>query len=162
MKNLSKRPKLVIGIIVCIVCIIAIIVTLLITNVNNRVLFVSSHQSYAWGYVSLGYTIYSNGVIKEFNSNKNESELKSAKISKDELNQLKELANQVEDKYKKSDMAFTTDAGTTEKRIYSERLSKLVLLSKSGDTEGYNSSDASKEILELTNKLYYKYLRNKE
>lgn len=161
MKDLSNKSKLLFGIIICITLIAVIVTILYFNNKHSSILFQFSHENYAWTPTSFGYNIYSNGVIKEYDNYNEEKELKSAKITKEELNQLKELANKVEDKYEKDNSGFQMfDAGTTTKQIYSERLSKWIVLSKSGDTMGSNSTEISKEILNLTKQLYDKYLND--
>ena len=126
---------------------------------DNNILFKSSNKSYAFGARSFGYYIYSNGDIKEYDDYDNDRKLKSAKISSEELTQLKKLASMVEDKYEKdTSMGQVLDAGTSTKQIYNSKLSKWVILSVFGDSMGRNSTETSQKILELTNQLYNKYL----
>lgn len=165
MKKISKKAKIFLRIILCIIIltVISIFVYLNIKdNINTKnasILFESSYQNYAWKYQSYGYYIYSNGYIKEYDDYDNNKKLKSAKISEEELAQLKELAKTVEDKYEKSTIPGTRDGGTFTKRIYNENLSKWVILSKFGDSMGNNPTETSEEILKLTDQLYEKYLK---
>lgn len=164
MKNLSK--SIILGIIILLLILVSIISLILYFNnqINNQksVLFESSYTNFAWGYANYGYIIYSDGTIEEYDNSdeKRITDLKKDKITKEELNQLKTLANKVEDKYEEDNSGFPpmNDGGTSEKSIYNARLSKFVILSKSGDSLGGNSTETSKEILELTEKLYNKYL----
>ena len=159
MKNRLKKVVLIIGILIVIISIIVV----LCFNNQKSVLFKSSHINYAWGYVNYGYIIYNDGVIQQYDDSKEKriENLKKDKITKEELSQLKELSNKVEDKYEKNNNGWEMfDAGVSEKAIYSSRLSKFVILSRWGDSIGSNSTDTSKEILELTEKLYNKYLNN--
>lgn len=153
-----KRKILGIAVIICIIIISIISILLYFYSKDNNILFKYSYENYAWGARSYGYFIYSNGDIKEYDDYDNDSKLKSAKISKKELAQLIELSNMVEDKYENDTKWQMIDAGITIKQIYNSKLSKWVILSKSGDSNGRNSSETSQKILELTNQLYNKYL----
>lgn len=157
MRKLSKKIKLVSGIAISLIVIATIIVLLYLKDNSNRILFKSLYTNYAWDTISRGYYIYSNGVIKEYDDYNEDRELKSARITNGELNQLKKLANKVENAYEKKDNAWF-DAGTLTKQIYSNRLSMWVVLSQNGDSMVCNSTETSKEILKLTNELCDKYL----
>ena len=161
MKQLSKKAKISLEIIICIIIISIIsIVLYLNSKSNNNILFKSSYENYAWGARSYGYFIYFNGDIKEYDDYDNDRKLKSAKISNEELAQLKELASMVEDKYENdTSMGQMFDAGISTEQIYNNKLSKWIVLSKYGDSMGRNSTETSKKILELTNQLYNKYLK---
>ena len=159
MKQLSKKTKLSLGIIICIIIISIVSIVLYLNSKSNNILFKSSYENYAWGARSYGYYIYSNGDIKEYDNYDNDRKLKSAKISSEELTQLKELAGMVEDKYEvDTSMGQMFDAGTSTEQIYNSKLSKWVILSKFGDSMSRNSTETSQKILELTNQLYNKYL----
>ncbi len=161
---MSKKTKIILGII-CIIIIVTVSIFLYLNikddiNIKNAsILFESSYKNYAWGKQKYGYYIYSNGYIKQYDDYNKDKKLKSAKISREELSQLKELANMVEDKYEKSSIPGTYDGGTFSKQIYNENLSKWIVLSKTGDSMGKNSTEESKRILELTNQLYDKYIK---
>lgn len=170
-KKLSKKIKIIIG--VLIIIIVGIIISLLrINKINGIVIFINSHDNYAWAPVSYGYKIYDNGIIEEYNEYNNDKELKRAKISNEELAKLKELADSVEFKYTKKlnpesilhpdsfagAMKVMWDAGVTEKKIYNSKKSKWITLYEYGDTMGYNDTEYTKEIIELTEQLYEKYL----
>ena len=163
MQKLSK--KIIIGIIIILI-IMAIILLLYFRNNSSNILFKSSYTNHAWGYANYGYIIYSNGIIQQYDHS-NEKRIenpKKDKITKEELNQLKKLSNKVEDKYENDNSGIPpmNDGGISEKAIYSSRLSKFVILSRSGDSLGKNATDTSKEILELTEKLYNKYLNEEK
>ena len=51
------------------------------------------------------------------------------------------------------------DSGASEKVIYSKTLSKFVVLYQDGYDYAKNTSEAGEEILNLTEKLYNKYLK---
>lgn len=170
-KNLSKKIKIIIGVLIIIV--VGIIISLLLINkVNGKVIFINSHDNYAWNPVSYGYKIYDNGIIEEYDEYNNDEELKRAKISNEELAKLKELADSVESKYTKKlnpqsilhpdsfagAMEVMWDSGVTEKKIYNSQKSKWITLYEYGDTMGYNDTEETKEIIELTEQLYEKYL----
>ena len=155
--QLFKKRSLLLGVIISIIVLILLVV---LYNVKkNNVLFQSSYENYAWNNRSYGYKIYRNGVISEYDDYDHSRQLKSAKITNEELIQLKELVNMVKDKYEvESGSVHTIDAGVTTVKVYSSKLSKWVILSRHGDQVGVNSSDVSQEILEFTNQLYNKYL----
>ena len=91
-------------------------------------LFESSYSNYAHKETHYGYYIYSNGVISEFDEYDKERNLKSAMLTNEELVLLKELSNIIQNEFvEKPNMM--QDAGTATKKIYSEKLSKWVLLS---------------------------------
>ena len=50
------------------------------------------------------------------------------------------------------------DAGTIDYEIYNNKLSKWILLKRSGSSKGINNSKESQKILELIKELYYKYI----
>ena len=161
MKKLSKKTKLSLAITICIVIILIILAILLFlnqnTNNNGRILFKSSYYNNAWEPTNYGYYIYSKGVIEEFDEYNKTRKLKSAKITDEELNQLKELANTIEDKEDNAKNETNSsvasikpsDSGYYRRLIYSDRLAKWVKL---------NSSETGKKISELTNQLHDKYL----
>lgn len=160
MQKLSK--KLIIGIVIFLIIII-IMLLLYFKNSSSNVLFKSSYINHAWGYADYGYIIYENGVIQQYDNSdeKRIENLKKDKITKKELSQLKKLANKVEDKYKKKESnPPMQDAGISENIIYSNKLSKFVVLSRSGDLMENNFTETSIEILNLTEKLYNKYLND--
>lgn len=160
MNKLSKKSKLILGIVICIITIAIILTILFFYKKSNSILFKSTYMNAAWTPTSYGYLIYSNGIIKEYDDYNEDKDLKSAKITNEELNKLKELANIVEDKYEKDDRFQMFDAGVSTKEIYSETLERWVVLSKSGDTMGRNNTETSEEILNLIAELYNKYLDN--
>ncbi len=162
MKKISKKLK----IIFCVTMfIIAIILALLIFVINksNTILFQASYINNAWSYTDYGYIIYANGIIEEYDhsSEKRIENPRKAKLTKEELNELKQLAAKVEDKYEKDTSGLRIfDVGVIKKSIYSNKLSKMIVLSRSGDTTGKNSTETSEKILNLTSQLYTKYLNS--
>lgn len=90
----------------------------------------------------------------------------------EELKQLTILSLQVKDKYcnvssvketfenEIKEIFPSANAGICTSKIYSNRLKKWVSLSKRGGELGENTDPVAKEILELTNKLYEKYLKD--
>jgi len=168
--GLSKKTKKIIGILIIII--IGIIISLIFfSKINKKVIYINSYSNFAWGAEGYGYKIYSNGIIEEYDEHNSEAKLKRAKISKEELLQLKKLANSVEDDYIDSNSfapnsyesiinAATEDAGVTEKKIYNNEEKKWITLSQSGDTVGHNDTEEAKKIIELTELLYKKYLKD--
>ena len=94
------KKKIIISLIIVAIIILSIIIVL--NTYNNKILFKMTGESWSNGYHCWGYTIKSNGVIKEYDNQDRKSKLKSAQITKEELNKLKELANKVEDSYEES------------------------------------------------------------
>ena len=163
----SKKRIVVVSI--TLICMIACII-----HAFNGPLYKQQYSNHAWGYRNYGYVIYKNGTIKEFDKSRDKNpdkKLQKAQIAKEELQELKTLASQVKDEY--SDVSSikemwgnqvieigpANDAGVTIRKIYSNRLMRWVFLSKSGDALGENTHPVTKDILELTDKLYEKYLK---
>ena len=148
--------------ILIVVAVIAVIIFIIIKKQDKDVIFMNKFTNYANGHVEVGYYIYSNGIIQEFDNfdnRKENSELKQNKINKDELEKLKQLINSVEDKYEiySEDSSYwnnlVIDGGTTIKCVYKKE-KEIVLL----NGEGSNSSKESVEIKKLTEELCEKYL----
>lgn len=177
MKDKTKKKKLTNGIIIGIIfsLIVGIIITINIVNkkeTNKVVIYKNSHENYAWSPVSYGYIIYDDGTIEEYDDYNTDNEINTAIINKDELTQLKDLANSIEDEYKEGinpesvlnpnslmgSMENMFDAGITIKQIYNSKEQKWIKLYKFGDTMGFNNNEETKGIIELTNQLYKKYL----
>lgn len=126
---------------------------------NDDILYIHSFQNYAWSKTYFGFRIRYNGVIEEFDEYNQDQTFKSAKISRYELEKLIALSNIVEDSYEYDIFGpVMNDFGTFSDKIYSQRLSKWLVLYIYGDTNGSNSSDASVQIREFTKKLCKKYL----
>ena len=100
---------------------------------------------------------------------------KKAKINKEDLKKLKSLANSVNSNYIDginpeslfhSENSITvilseaSDSGLTEKKIYNNKEKKWILLYQCGNIMGYNDTEETWEIIELTEQLYKKYLQN--
>ena len=170
-----KKKKIMIAVMTIIILILGMITIILINrkDTNKVAIFTHSHENNAWSPVSYGYTIYDDGTIKEYDNYNTDKELKIAKITDDELIQLKDLANLVDVKYTSgvnpesilnpnsfaSGMISMFDAGVTEKKIYNSKDKKWITLYKFGDTMGYNNTEETKEIIELTDLLYEKYIK---
>ena len=166
----SKKRIVVVVVSIIVICVIARII-----YAFNGPLYKMEHTNHAWGYQNHGYVIYKNGTIKEFDKSRDknpEEKLQKAQISKEELQELKSLASQVKDEYSNVsaikemwgnqiiEIPPACDAGVTIKKIYSNRFMKWVYLSKNGDALGENTDPVAEDILELTNKLYEKYLKD--
>lgn len=144
--------------IVIIIILTVILLVLYFKNKSNQAIFNSSYESYSNGHVSSGYIIYSNGIIKEHNTDGNKK-LKSNKISKEELRELKELIKTIEEQYEEKTLQkheIVIDIGSTTKSIYSNEMKKWIILSSSSKI---NSSENCSGILSLTEELYNKYLK---
>ena len=156
MIKLSKKS------IISIIIIIAVILLFFLDNYSNEILFKSSYTNASWGHVDYGYIIYKNGIIQQYDNSdeKHIKNIKKDKITILELIQLKILANKVEDKLSTYDSRLhMLDSGVSEKIIYSKTLSKFVVLYQNGYDYAKNTSEAGEEILNLTEKLYNKYLK---
>ena len=153
------KKKIIISIIIAVIIILSIIIIL--NTYNSKILFKMTREGWSNGYICRGYTIDSWGVIEEYDVQNKNDKLKTAKISKEELNKLNELIDKVKDSYEENEKMFLCcDWGSIKYEIYSHNLSKWVLLSSEDDIKrGKNLSDASEEILELTDKLYNKYIK---
>ncbi len=167
-----KKKIISIVIIISIIIILEIIIVLLMKWKNTKAeLFISSYDYPKM--VSYGYKIYVDGTIREYDINKSKEELKVAKIKNYELTQLKNLTNLVETNYIKGlnpiskfypntpygRIVAVDDAGIEEKRIYKSVDKKWITLYKFGDEMGYNDTEETKRIIELTNQLEKKYLK---
>ena len=128
---------------------------------NNQIIFMYSYKNNSWGSVSRGYIIYANGEIEEYDVYNDDAELKKAKISKKELKELKNLANSIDSNYiNRTNSANLFDAGFIEKKIYNSKGKKWIILYQSGDKNGYNDTEETEKIIELTQQLYEEYLKN--
>lgn len=156
---MKKNKKIIVLIII--VCIFAIIGIVICLKMQPKdALYISSYQNSAWGQQDYGYIIYSDGTIKEYDSYNTDKELKKSKISKEELKRLKELSNLVEDKYEKSTSNIQImDAGYSKEEVYNRKLDKWVVLSTFGNSNGANSTEEGKEILELVRSIENTYLK---
>ena len=155
MKN--KKVLIIIVIIILVLC-IAVGIMFGVKN-NENALFVHSYENNAWESTSYGYIIYSDGTIKEYDDFNDNKELKKNKLTKNELDELKELANKVQDKFEVDNSFPMFDAGTIVNKIYNDKLNKWIILDKSGDDNGSKDSEESKKIKELVDKLYEKYIK---
>ena len=144
--------------IVIIIVLAVMLLVLYFRNKSNQAIFNSSSESYSNGYMSNGYIIYSNGIIKEHNTDGNKK-LKSNKISKEELKELKKLIKTIKEQYEEKTLQkheIVIDGGSITKSIYSNEINKWIILSSSSKI---NSSENCLEILSLTEELYNKYLK---
>ena len=155
-----KNKGVILSIFIAAIAIIAI--TLLCIYFNggfNNILYMESYENHAWSSTNYGYFITYNGIIKEFDKYDKDRKLKSAKISKEELNQLINLADLVIDDYRPDTSGlYMADYGVHTTKVYSRSLSTWIILSKFGDSNGSNNTERSKMIQELASELYTKYL----
>lgn len=120
---------------------------------NKTILF--EEYAYAFG-TNHGYIIYFDGTIK-----KSEGMTKSIKIEEEELKQLIQLANNIKPDNYETKYSDIYGAHTAYAKIYSKKYGKYIeLTSSSGNSNTYNLSEATNQILKLTNNLYSKYLNN--
>lgn len=172
-RHFSKKVKIIIGI--SILLIMSSIIGLFLYNINNNpIIFINSHENNAWTPVSYGYKIYANSTIEEYDNYNNATEFKKAKISDEDLKKLKNLANSVNSNYinginpesllHPDSFAATfgegSDAGLIEKKIHNDKEKNWILLYQYGNIMGYNDTKETKEIIELTEQLYIKYLQD--
>lgn len=171
--HLSRKAKI---IIILILLIISFVIGLFLYNINNnQIIFINSYENNAWVPVSYGYRIYANGTIEEYNNYDSDTELKRAKISNEDLKELKSLANSVNSNYINGInpeslfhpansitviLSEASDAGITEKKIYNDKEKKWIVLYQCGNIMGYNDTEETKKIIELTEQLYKKYLQD--
>lgn len=170
---MKKKIAIISSIIIILEIVLIILIKLIVTN--KAAIFIHSHQNYARVRNKSGYIIYNNGTIREFDEANTNKKLKYAKITDDELTQLKVLADLVKENYVSDDdpnywlnpegtkfrMEKWFDAGITEKKIYNSIDKKWITLYTNGDKMGYNDTEESKKIIELTNELYKKYIKTR-
>ena len=157
--KLNKKKKIILGILfICIILIVALILFSYHDNESNdEVLFRYSYESRAWDPVDFGFVIYNNGIIEEYDNIK-DRELKKGKLTKKELKELQDLSLKVKDECVFDQEYIFFDAGTIDYEIYNNKLSKWILLKRSGSSKCINNSKESQKILELIKELYYKYI----
>lgn len=131
-----KRKVILGSIVILIVAIISMLGIIYVLRKDNgqQPLYEDSYENNAWGYVNYGYTIYENGLIKQYDNSKEKriQELKEAVLTKDELSKMKEFANKIEDKFEVDDSSMIVfDAGLTIRKIYNKKLGKWITLSES-------------------------------
>lgn len=173
--KISKKSKIIIVIIVILLVIGAISGGVLYYR-NNQVIYINSYENNAWGNRSSELKIFANGIIEGYYNYNGETKTKRAKISDEDLKKLKDLSNMVNDNYKEGlnpesilnpnslseIMAGANDTGFTEEKIYSNKEKKWIILYQSGDIMGYNDTDETKEIIELIEQLYTKYINGND
>lgn len=124
---------------------------------DANMIYKHTYKNYAWSTQEHYFIIYKDGTILDYKNYNGETEYKIDKIKKEELQELKNLANKIEDNFTPSD-SHLEDGGNNIKEIYNETLNKWVILSKFGDTNGKNETLNSKLIIDLVNKLEDTYL----
>ena len=155
--KITKKSKIIIVIILLIMSFVGLFIYHMM---NNRIIFMYSYKNNSWGSVSRGYIIYVNEKIEEYDAYNDDAELKKAKISKEEIKELKNLANSINSNYiNRTNSANFFDAGLIEKKIYNSKEEKWIILYQSGDINGYNDTEETEKIIELTQQLYGKYLQ---
>ena len=137
-----------------------------IINSNNDILFKKEYSNNSWSNENKDFYIYKDGTIKKYN---NGITKKQAKISKDELKKLKDLAKTISNETEVIDTNSGTlnamlggfaDAGVTEYSIYSDKLSRFILLKESGRTPVINTSENTYNILDFADTLFNKYVND--
>ena len=131
---------------------------IIIIFMMNGILFRKTYVNNAWDHKDYGYVIYSNGIIKEYDNINKTRKLRKGKLTESELKELKQLSVKVEDEYVKDTKRKMFDAGLSVYEIYNTKSHKWIVLRKLGDEMGSNDSEESQKILELTQKLYEKYI----
>lgn len=140
-------------------------------NIYNKLIYTNSYYNVTTNF-SCGYTIDCNGIIEEYNDSNYEIEPKKAQISNEELISLKKLAVSVENNYIEilnpesilnpdsplAKVEMYHDYGVEKKEIYNYIDDIWITLYKYGDEMGYNDTKETRAIIELTNKLYNKYI----
>lgn len=166
-KKISIIKKVIIGIVIVI---IGIVLSLVIINIQGKEIYWKYHVNCSWGYFSEEVKIYDNGIIERYC---NGELVKKVKISEEELNELKRLANLVEDNYTeevksttfKSDFDYgggkLSDSGTTTVCVYNSKKNHWYTISESSDIKGIKGEGYATEIKELEKQLYMKYITEK-
>lgn len=147
----KKKVLIIVGMII----LLAIIGIILIAKNHKKELFIHSFSNYN----KYGYIIYDDGTIKEYNETE-KKKLKKNKLTKDELEELKTLANKVEDDFYVLEGATFFDAGTTIDKIYSDKINDWIIIFKRDYYYGYNNTEEGRRIRELVNELYEKYIKD--
>ena len=156
--ELNKKKKIILGIIFILIILIAVLIFFLSHKNSNGILFRKTYVNNAWDHKDYGYVIYSNGIIKEYDNINKTRKLRKGKLTESELKELKQLSVKVEDEYVKDTKRKMFDAGLSVYEIYNTKSHKWIVLRKFGDEMGSNDSEESQKILELTQKLYEKYI----
>lgn len=149
MKQVFKKKKILLSIII--MSIVIAIIGLIKYKFNSQLLF--KYECYGALGEDLGYVIYNNGIIEKSDNSK------SAKITKVELEQLKQLSGAVEDNDYKVTTSGIYGEGSSITQIYNFHKLQWITLSEAySNTSRHNESEAIEKILELTDELYDKYL----
>lgn len=138
-----------------------------IINSNNDILFKKEYSNNSWSNENKDFYIYKDGTIKKYN---NGITKKQAKISKDELKKLKDLAKTISNETEVINTnsgslldamsASAADAGVIKYSIYSDKLSSFILLNESGNTPVINKSENTYDIINFADSLFNKYLND--
>lgn len=160
---MKKSRIIILIVVILIICAIAGAI-FYIDKKGKEPLFKYSYENHTWEDTKNGYIIYFNGTIELYDEN-NKENTKKQKLTKDEIKQLKELANSVEDEYQEYDTEIMgAGLGTSVDEIYSRRLKKWITISRMEDDGkgGGNLTDKGEEILNLAGELYKKYLEDED
>lgn len=152
---MTKRKKIVLLSMAIIIAFVIILLLFIFIQGTKEELFIKSYQNYAFAPQNYGYIIYSDGTIKEYDKYHYNKNLKKARITNEELVELKELANKVKDEYKKDDKTNYADMGSSTTKIYNSQTKKWIILD---DWIGSNNSEEAQKINKLIARLYQKYL----
>ena len=120
MKKIFKKKIIIIGIILFIAIIIFIL--------KFCILYKFYAVNYAWGEYHGYIYIFSNGLYIDYYNHSGEKNFKKAKISKEELKQLKNLAKNLEDKYEEDNSIRMNDAGQHTEKIFNRKKFRWILL----------------------------------
>lgn len=169
-----KKKSIIIAIIAILV--IAIILFIVYKNGNiingKQIIAEDSHINWAWGFSYSGTIICDDGSVYKFSMTDNEKEYSESyedlkklnksilnntteyvcKISKDEINKIKEYSKNIKNENYTENYAGGTDMGQSSIIIWNYESNKRITLITSGDWEGKNSSSNVNELINLVQK----------
>lgn len=174
-----KNKKLIIILVVALLIITTISIYILFTkknentssNENAKLLVVQKYSNYAWGFSFSGTAIFDNGSIytwkesdnsitKEYEIETiegikeyilNEADLKTKKVSKKDLKQIKEQISKIDDDIKIEHPG--ADMGTETIFVIDEKDNKIILR-ETGDSVGENQTKEAQELLNIIEKYF--------
>ena len=129
---------------------------------TENLLFKYSYISHGRYNISYGFYIFNDGKIKEYDDYDKSRKLKKEQLAEEEIHRLYELSTLVQDVFITDKKSQILDRGISTSQIYNRELSKWILLSSTGDSNGRNHTQISNEILELINEITQKYLDNEK
>lgn len=125
----------------------------------DNALFIYEYENYAWSRNLNGYIIYNDGRIEEFDVYNTEKTLKHDNLTKEELNEIKELSNQVDEELYENNMNMA-DAGTSVQQVYNSTQNKWVTLSVFTGSTTENRNEYAIELQEFIKDIEKKYISN--